>query len=433
MQEVAELLNVMGTINECFWIYCIMDILFGQRIAIARIFKSKWVVIWLNVVCAAITILIMNHQTLTSPWTLTVWILYGVASACIFFDVDVLRAIAVVGTYCLGLLVIGMIEISITGLIGGDELIKLTTIQNGIYRVLYLMCGVPIWGILNIFFCRWLKRKIPFQNNHKYWMYMSIIGIIGGAFIASQMLFNFSVEINIISFLFVTILIMLVYGMVLWTKNKAYKKQMNSLERNNELLEKGYKQISRTYSENAKLYHDMSHHLNVIYRLVKQEDIKNAEQYLESILLPGDTDVVVNRTGIELINVIFHEMHIKAQERNVKLSFDVQQLPQDIIISQKDLCGLFVNLLENAIEAARSNVYVKVKQIHKMLFVQIKNDYITQPKIKDGKFQTTKVNSEKHGWGMQIIEQVVLKYDGNIKYLIDENYVNIETMLNDIE
>lgn len=63
----------------------------------------------------------------------------------------------------------------------------------------------------------------------------------------------------------------------------------------------------------------------------------------------------------------------------------------------------------------------------------IRNDYIVPPKVKDGKFQTTKADGEKHGWGTQIVEQIVQKYDGKLEYSIDENYVNIEAMLNDVE
>lgn len=174
---------------------------------------------------------------------------------------------------------------------------------------------------------------------------MSFVGIVGSAFIASQLLADFSVEISIIGFLFIIILLMFLYGMFLLQKSSLYKSKVEFLEKNNELMEKSYDQISRIYSENAKIYHDMRHHLNAIYRLLKQDD-KRAEEYLEQILMPLDMATVTNRTGIEILNVIFQEMDMKSQERNLKMDFDVQQLPQDIMISRKDLCALFVNLLE---------------------------------------------------------------------------------------
>lgn len=67
MQKVAELLNVIGTIGECFWIYCIIDILFERRVITKRFLKNKWGVILSNIIFAALIILIMNQQVLTSP------------------------------------------------------------------------------------------------------------------------------------------------------------------------------------------------------------------------------------------------------------------------------------------------------------------------------------------------------------------------------
>lgn len=432
MQKVAELLNVIGTIGECFWIYCIIDILFERRVITKRFLKNKWGVILSNIIFAALIILIMNQQVLTSPWTMIVWVFYVVISACVFWKTELLSAMAVAGTYCLGILVVGIAEISLTGVFGGSELIELTTMRNGWHRVVYLLICIPVWWALNLFLTFWLKKKISSRNSLRYWTCLSFVGIVGSAFIASQLLADFSVEISIIGFLFIIILLMFLYGMFLLQKSSLYKSKVEFLEKNNELMEKSYDQISRIYSENAKIYHDMRHYLNAIYRLLKQDD-KRAEEYLEQILMPLDMATVTNRTGIEILNVIFQEMDMKSQERNLKMDFDVQQLPQDIMISRKDLCALFVNLLENAVEAARSIVYVNVRQIHKMLFIQIRNDYIVPPKVKDGKFQTTKADGEKHGWGTQIVEQIVQKYDGKLEYSIDENYVNIEAMLNDVE
>ncbi len=40
-------------------------------------------------------------------------------------------------------------------------------------------------------------------------------------------------------------------------------------------------------------------------------------------------------------------------------------------------------------------------------------DITTEPVKKRGRFLTTKTNPEGHGWGMQIIEQIVSQYEGS--------------------
>lgn len=207
---------------------------------------------------------------------------------------------------------------------------------------------------------------------------------------------------------------------------------MGALEKHNELLEKSYEQINQTYIENAKLYHDMRHHFNELYRLAEQENSLKAKEYLEDIIKPLEAKSVVYRTGVELLDVIFSEMEHEAQRKEISINFDVQQLPQDMIISQKDLCALYVNLLENAVEAAKSSINICVKQIHNMMLITIINDYIEKPLMKEGRFITRKKDKEKHGWGTKIVEQIIQKYEGNIEYKINEDYVMIEAVLSDL-
>lgn len=432
MREIAIALNILCTISECFWIYCIIDILFTRRFQDAYFIKKKWNLIGVNVLFATIIILIMNKESLTSVWTLVMWIFYGVFSACVFWKCDVLNAIAVVGTYCFCLLIFGNIQISITGLIGGNQLIEATTMHQGVYRVIYILACEPIWIAINLLFYKWIKKKKGLQNNQKYYLSMTIVGMIGGIFIASQMLSNFTVEINAIWYLFCVIVIILIYAIALWEKSRIYKYQMGALEKHNELLEKSYKQINETYIENAKLYHDMKHHFNSIYRLVEQENLCQAKEYIENITEPVTFKNIIKYTGIELLDVILQEMEQKAKRNGITIIFEAQQLPQEISIKQNDLCALYVNLLENAIAASKSKVYLSIKQINKMMFITIKNDYRICPLIKNGNFITDKKDAEKHGWGTQIIKQVVEKYEGSIEYKVDEKFVYSEIVVNDI-
>ena len=176
----------------------------------------------------------------------------------------------------------------------------------------------------------------------------------------------------------------------------------------------------------------MKHHFNSIYRLVEQENLCQAKEYIENITEPVTFKNIIKYTGIELLDVILQEMEQKAKRNGITLIFEAQQLPQEISIKQKDLCALYVNLLENAIAASKSKVYLSIKQINKMMFITIKNDYRICPVIKNGNFITDKKDAEKHGWGTQIIKQVVEKYEGSIEYKVDEKFVYSEIVVNDI-
>lgn len=223
----------------------------------------------------------------------------------------------------------------------------------------------------------------------------------------------------------------LLYGLqevLLERKSNHYEKEF--VKRRLSLLEQNYEQLNAFYKENAKLYHDMNHHFNALYFLLESNEVEQAKQYLEEIMTPIHIKKVSFRTGIDMLDVILHEMERKAEEKNIKIDISVKSLIDGNRFSKKDLCLLIVNLLDNAMEAAKSEVSICIKQVHAMLFVEVTNDYRIKPYKVGSRFLTTKKDTSKHGWGIQIMENIVAKYDGSMEYNVDDKCVLVEVMLN---
>jgi sensor histidine kinase regulating citrate/malate metabolism len=106
-------------------------------------------------------------------------------------------------------------------------------------------------------------------------------------------------------------------------------------------------------------------------------------------------------------------------------------LPYNIGIESPDLCSLLANLLTNALEAAQQEMFLELKKVRETLFITVKNDYETQPVIINGKFITNKKEKSLHGWGTQIVEQIVEKYEGSVEYTVSERYFAAYVMLNE--
>lgn len=224
----------------------------------------------------------------------------------------------------------------------------------------------------------------------------------------------------------------LLYGLqevLLERKSNHYEKEF--VKRRLTLLEQNYEQLNSFYKENAKLYHDMNHHFNALYYLLENGEQEQAKKYLEEITTPLKVTNVFFRTGIDMLDVILQEMERKAEEQDIKIDISVKCLIDGNRFSKKDLCLLIVNLLDNAIEAAKKEVSICIKQVHAMLFLEITNDYRIKPYKVGSRFLTTKKDASKHGWGIQIMENIVAKYDGSMEYNVDDNCVSVEVMLNE--
>ena len=215
-------------------------------------------------------------------------------------------------------------------------------------------------------------------------------------------------------------------------KSKNLQTRIRLLDIQNEMLEQNYQRVSDFYIANAGLLHDMNHHLKTLYHMLQKGEEKQAGEYIESLQITLNVIEMQKWTGIDMIDAILNEMEKMAEARGIDLIIDAYALPLDIDIEKKDMCSLFANLLENAIEAAKKETVITIKYVHRMLFVRTQNDFQIKPIIKGGRLVTTKKDTFRHGFGTQNIERIVRKYGGTIEYEIRENEFYVSIMMGNV-
>lgn len=430
MKTLAFIMDVIATFHEAFWLYYMIDTIFDRRKQDGKSIKNERMALGISIACTTMLILALNQIVLTSSFTVAVASVASVIFACLFWKSNILNAIAVIGGYYLVMYLAASLEFWAVGMIGGEDLIQQAAMEREGVRVLFLLtCGI-IWLLLNLVFHRWLKRIRIDKKSENYIFFISVTGFIGGSFIVGQMPYQFSGYVYILWCFFLIAFMACIYGTYFWIKKKEIQMQLQMLSVQNEMLEENYERMNEFYKANAKLFHDMNHHLSTIYHMLEKENQEQAKEYIESLREPLHLQPVPMRTSLDMVDVILCEMEKKAEKKGVSLLVDAQQLPSGIGIGKKDLCALFANLLDNAVEAAGREVRIQIRPIHQMLFIRIENDITTEPVKKRGRFLTTKTNPESHGWGMQIIEQIVSQYEGSIEYEVKEGGFCINAMIN---
>lgn len=409
MNILAVLLNVLISVNEIFWLYQWVNVIAEKK----RPMKFLEPVLYMVYV---VTVLSLNQIALTSPYTMAVIIVQNFLAVLIFWKSDLIQAFAAIGGYFAAMFVIGNIEITLTGMIGGEELIVATTSEHGVERVLYLLIFGSLWLFLNKYLVSYIRKKNISRKSLRYVGYVSIIGIIGSAFLGKMMLESFGINIGVVWYVFLAAIAVLICYFYFLIKKKDMQIQMSFLETQNEMLERNYTQVNEFYTTNAKLYHDMNHHFDAIYYMLQQGRQDQAKDYIESLRSPEHYAGIQVQSGINVVDAILHEMKVRAQQKGITMNMEIMMLPSDMGIEKKDLCSMFVNLLENALEAASREISVQIKKVNQTLFVTVKNDCPIMPQKKNGRFVTTKEEKNMHGWGTQIVEQIAQKYDGSIEY-----------------
>lgn len=425
-------LDVVYTFLEIFCMYRYVDILYERRWGKGMFWGRRW---WPFpgglVIFYVVIVTILNNNVVSSPFTGMSILVQSFLFVWIFWKCDILNAVAVVGGYFLMLLISGNIEMSLTYLLGGNELVQETLMKQGKARAVYLFLSGLNWFGVNTLFTIWLKKKKIDTSNMKYIAYISFIGLAGSLFIFDQALKSFTIHITVILYMFTILIGVCIFAVYFIVKSKKQQVRLRFLDEQNEMLERNYQQISEFYAANAGLVHDMRHHLKTLEYMLKERQMEQAEEYIKSLKETSVSLVIKQRTGIDVVDVIISEMERRAGGIGIEMNVETQALPMDIAIEGKDMCALFANLLENAVEAAIGQINVKIGYVHNMLWVQVRNDYRKEPVIKNGKLVTTKKDSLRHGLGTQNIERVVWKYDGSVEYKIQEGKFCVEILLSE--
>lgn len=302
------------------------------------------------------------------------------------------------------------------------RMIELFYVINILFWVLYLLVEI-------------FKRKSIFKrggkNNYKI---LPVTVVLCGIIIGILFFLEFKISYNnlrIIRFLHIIWAILSSYLLmchIMQTKN--FQVEINLLYHQKRVLEHSYEQVNTLYTSNAKLYHDMKHHLNVLLYMLEEGNHNEAEEYIKSLGQEANVHRKESFTSIDIVDFIINDKIKTCEEKGIQMEINTQILPQDIIIEKKELCTLFANLLDNAIEAQPNKIYLLVKVINKMLLIQVWNESNSKLLRIGGKYHTTKLDRIHHGWGIQNIESIVVKYEGNIKFEEQEGKFCVDMIMN---
>ena len=95
-------------------------------------------------------------------------------------------------------------------------------------------------------------------------------------------------------------------------------------------------------------------------------------------------------------------------------------LPENLPIADPDLCALFGNALDNAIEAAKDaadkRITVRARADKGLLMLRVTNAYAGEREEKaDGLFATTKADRRAHGFGLRGMREIAARNGGTLE------------------
>lgn len=230
-------------------------------------------------------------------------------------------------------------------------------------------------------------------------------------------------------FLVLTFLSMFAAGFYVFGMNRIYIEQERSSRYHSQVAV--YKMLTEQYRQSERLRHDMKNHVIVLLALFQNKEWEKMGDYLKHMEGSGLEDGG-DMTGNRAVDALLYQKRKRANEKNIKWECDVQ-MPKGYSINEFDLCVLFGNILDNALEACGRMrcgescfINIQAKTVKKCFLIEVKNSVDMAEKYADG--FTNKENPREHGIGLMNVGDVVHGYNGVLN-IESENGIFVTSVL----
>ncbi|MEG0014502.1 MAG: ATP-binding protein [Cellulosilyticaceae bacterium] len=189
---------------------------------------------------------------------------------------------------------------------------------------------------------------------------------------------------------------------------------------------KYYRNIESRQEESRKLWHDINNHLGCIRQLIDNHHPEEATEYLNKI------NSSINRlrgninTGNLILDAVLNDKYEIAQMNSINIALDIDDIDIDFVDSI-DICTIYSNLLDNAIEACtklpenKREIAITSKLIKRFIVIKITNTLEEKITIKNNRIVTSKADKYSHGIGLLNVCETIEKYEGNITMDCENN------------
>lgn len=204
-----------------------------------------------------------------------------------------------------------------------------------------------------------------------------------------------------------------------------------------QLFRKQYDQY-KLAADNSELLrremHDLKHYLLAIR---SESDPAKKEEYLADMEQAIAVQESFMDTGNQVLDVILTTKSLQCQKSGITfhVMVDAGYLKN---MHVKDICALFGNLLDNAMEAAlqaaddsKRIITLNVRKKNQFLIIECENYSDQELRLKENAHlpDTTKKDALHHGYGLKSILNVAEKYGGSLSITQKEGWVKTKVLI----
>ena len=201
------------------------------------------------------------------------------------------------------------------------------------------------------------------------------------------------------------------------SQNEKLREELKMQEYQNSVNLDYYKNVEKNSVEARKIRHDLANMVQTAYEIMENgtDSDKESAKKMLSQLKAEVADIKIERfCQNTLVNAIASNKAAECRKNEIDFDFDLR-VPETLGIEEVDICKAYVNIFDNAINAAKAidgKRYVKIKSFTSeddgMLYISGEND--VAPDYEEKK----KARTGEHGYGLRILRDTAEKYGGRL-------------------
>ena len=193
-----------------------------------------------------------------------------------------------------------------------------------------------------------------------------------------------------------------------------------------------YKQSRESIDIINMKYHDMKHQINMLREM-------NDSDQRAALLDRMEADIkayeLQNKTGNSVLDTLLTGKSLQCNKHDITMTVVADGSLLDFM-DAVDICSIFGNALDNAIEASmklndkkKRLIHLSVSKFKSFVMIRIENYFEEHLITDEGGFVTTKKNAKNHGYGIKSINYTVERYDGVVDIKVKDNWFEVKILI----
>lgn len=214
--------------------------------------------------------------------------------------------------------------------------------------------------------------------------------------------------------------------------NNAVMQELAAVQKTLEAQYNQYKQSRESIDLINMRYHDMKHQIQY---LRGEQDADKRNEFLDKMEKDIKSFELQNKTGNAVLDTILTGKGLYCYKHGITMTSVADGKLLDFM-EVVDICNIFGNALENAIESVltiedkeKRLIHLTVSQVNGFVMIKIENYYEGDLKTEEGEYVSTKLDKKYHGYGIKSIKYTADRYDGAVYINTENNWFDMKILI----